>query len=105
MSIQFKSASLCTNTRKTNHWFSAKLSLIHWLFLVSGMKEMVLIQWIAVSWSYLSKEKGSAERVCLKTVNKYTQGGRTDEKLHVTLDLQPYYCNSAEYKMVLYEKF
>lgn len=74
-------------------------------FLASGMKEMVLIQWIAVSWSYLSKEEGSAERVCLKTVNKYTQGGRTDEKLHVTLDLQPYYCNSAEYKMVLYEKF
>lgn len=105
MSIQLKSASLCTNTRKTNHSFSAKLSLIHCeTFLASEMKEMVLIQWIAVS-SYLSKEEGSTGRVCLKTVNKYTQGGRTDEKLHITLDLQPYYCNSAKYKMVLHEKF
>jgi len=53
----------------------------------------------------LSKKDGSAGRVRLKTVSKYTQGGRIDEKLHVTLDLQPYYCNSAKYKMISYEKF
>lgn len=39
MSIQFKSASLCTSTRKTNHSFSSKLSLIHCeVFLVSEMR-------------------------------------------------------------------
>lgn len=62
MSIQFKSASLCTNTRKTSRYFSAKLNLIHCeTFLASEMKEMVQRQQVAVLWHYLSKEGGSAE--------------------------------------------
>lgn len=101
MSIQFKSTSLCTNTRKNKSLIFFKTQPYSlWDFFGKWNEKRF---WHSEQLSYevnLLRKQVLQEEYNLK----YTQGGRTDEKLHKTLDVQPSYCNSAKYKLAFHKK-